>query len=61
MVLQEQEQNVLLLASIAKRLAERRRTDTTDATSTQKITKTDKVGKNGLWKQKESLSAMNEM
>ena len=61
MVLQEQEGQVFFLASIAKRLAKRSRTDTTYATSTRARTKTDKVGKNGLWKKKEYLSTMNDM
>ena len=61
MELQEQEETTFLLASIAKRLDERRLTDTTDDTLTQKRTKTDKVGQNGLCKQKESLSTINDM
>ena len=42
-------------------LDERRRTDTSDATSTQKRTKTEWVGKNGLSKQNESPLTMNDM
>ena len=61
MELQDQEVTTFLLASIAKQLVKWCRTDATDATSTQKRTNTDKVGKNGLWNQKESLSTMNEM
>ena len=61
MEVQEQEGTTFRLESIAKRLAKRRRKDTTYATLTQKRTKTDKVGQNGLWKQKESHSTMNDM
>ena len=52
MVLQGQEGTIFLLARIVKRLDERRRTETTDATPTCERTKTDKVGKKGLWKKK---------
>ena len=58
---QEQEGTTFRRASIVKRLAEHRRTDTTNATSTQKRTKTEWVGQNGLWKQKDSPSTMNDM
>ena len=62
MEFQEQEGKNFRRASIVKRLAKRRRTDTTNATSTQKqIAKTEWVGQNGLWKQKESPSKMNDM
>ena len=53
MGIQYQGGTILLLASIAKRLDERRRKETTDATSTCERTKTDKFGKNGLWRRKE--------
>ena len=62
MEFQEQEGTTFRRASIVKRLAERRRTDTKNATSTQKQTaKTEWVGKKGLWKQKEPPSTMNDM
>ena len=61
MEFQEQRGTTFRLSSIAERLAEWRRTDTTDATLTQKITKSEWVGQNGLWKQKDSPSTMNDM
>ena len=61
MEFQEQEGKNLRLANIVKRLDERRRTDTTNVTLTQKITNIEWVGQNGLWKQKECPSTMNDM
>ena len=61
MEFQEQEGTTFRRASILKRLAKRRRTDTTNATLTQERTKTEWIGENGLWKQKESPSTMNDM
>ena len=61
MEFQEQEGTTFRLESIARRLVERRLTDTTYATLTQKITNTEWVGQNVLWKQKESPSTMNDM
>ena len=61
MEFQEQEGTTFFLAIIAKRLAKRLHTDTTDASLTQTRTKTYWVGQNGLWKQKKSLSTINDM
>ena len=61
MEFQEQDRTNFHRAIIVNRLAERCRTDTKNATSTQTRTKTEWVGQNGLWKQKDTPSTTNDM